>query len=86
MLGVEGVLPDRPVEVLFLDFGDSVRRIRVTWWIDTYSQEFIMMNRVNRALDGAFDKAGIKIPFPTYDLNLKMEDENSSRARQDLVD
>ena len=83
--GVECVLPDRPVDVYFLTFGDSVRRIRVTWWIDSYTLEYIMLDRVNRALEDAFNKAGIEIPFPKYDLNLKMEGENSSRENSDLV-
>jgi len=31
---IEGVLPDKPVDVLFIGFGDSSRNIRVRWWIE----------------------------------------------------
>ena len=32
--GVEGVLPDKPVDVLYNEMGDSSMTIRVRWWID----------------------------------------------------
>ena len=36
---VEGVLPDRPVDAHFHDFGDSARLMRVRWWIDDMHAE-----------------------------------------------
>ena len=76
--GVEGVLPDKPVEIFFLKFGDSSRLVRVRWWIDTYRNEKPMLDKVNTALELALDGAGIELPFNTYDLNLKAEDMNSA--------
>jgi small-conductance mechanosensitive channel len=71
--GVEGVLPDRPVDVLYLSFGGSSREIRVRWWVDHINNRTRVLSQVNMALDRAFDKAGIDTPNLTYDLNLKAE-------------
>ena len=76
--GVEGVLPDKPVDVFFLKFGDSTRAMRVRWWIDTIAHEDPMLDKVNAALESALDKAGIDMPFNTYDLNVRMKDEKAS--------
>jgi small-conductance mechanosensitive channel len=71
--GVEGVLPDRPVDVLYLSFGGSSREIRVRWWVDHINNRTRILSQVNMALDRAFEKAGIDTPNLTYDLNLKVQ-------------
>ncbi len=71
--GVEGVLADRPVEVLFRAFGDSGRQVRVQWWIDDVNHQDRVLNQVNSAIEQALDDAGIELPHQTYDLNLKSE-------------
>jgi len=82
--GVDGVLPDKPVNVLFMAFGDSALQIRVRWWVDNVNNRNHILSRVNVALLHALEEAGIDTPNPTYDLNLKMEGENESRAAQAL--
>ena len=72
--GVEGVLPDQPVDVFFVRFGHSDRIMRVRWWIDTIDQIFPMRDRVNAAVESALEEAGIDMPFDTYDLNVKTEE------------
>jgi small-conductance mechanosensitive channel len=84
--GVEGVLPDKPVEVWFMKFGDYARRIRVLWWIDDISHEYPIRNHVNRAIELALSEAGIECPFPTYNLNLGAEAENVGPATRALSD
>jgi small-conductance mechanosensitive channel len=74
--GVEGVLADQPVDILFLKFGDTSRQVRVRWWIDSYINENDTLNKVNTALEAAFKKAGIDMPFDTYNLNVKLEGDN----------
>ena len=37
-----------------------------------------MLDQVNATLESVLDKAGIDMPFNTYDLNVKMEDEKAS--------
>jgi small-conductance mechanosensitive channel len=72
--GVEGVLPDKPVDIYYLKFGDSARLVRVRWWIDTYRDEKRMLDRVNAALEFDLDKAGIELHNNTFDLNVTMNE------------
>jgi small-conductance mechanosensitive channel len=62
--GVEGVLANRPVEALFLEFGPSALLFRVRWWINSYEDTRRMFDRVNSSLYHALKEAGIEIPFP----------------------
>jgi len=70
---VEGVLPDRPVEALFLEFGDSALVFRVRWWLDSYVDTRSMFDRVNTAMYNALNEAGIEIPFPQRVIMHKVE-------------
>ncbi len=67
---VEGVLQDKPIEVYFLEYGDSSRIVRVRWWIRSYDQHRSMQDKVNSALEVALASAGIEMPNPTFDQNL----------------
>jgi small-conductance mechanosensitive channel len=60
---VEGVLPDRPVEALFLEFGDSALIFRVRWWIESYVDTRRMYDRVNTAVYKALN-GGNRDAFP----------------------
>jgi small-conductance mechanosensitive channel len=68
---VEGVLPDRSVEALFLEFGDSSMTFRVRWWLESYVDTRRMFDRVNTALYNALKEENIQLPFPQLDVNLK---------------
>jgi len=81
--GVEGVLADKPVDIFFTKYGDSARQVHVRWWIDSYVSENPVLDKVNQALEVALDKAGIDMPFDTYDLNVKMEDEKTNQVVKD---
>jgi small-conductance mechanosensitive channel len=59
---VEGILLDKPVEVLFMQMGDNGRVIRARWWDQSYVDRIQMINRVNSAIQHALDTAGIEIP------------------------
>lgn len=61
---VDGVLPDKPVEALFLEFGDSALTFRIRWWLDSYVDTRRMFDSVNTAVYQALNEAGIEIPFP----------------------
>jgi MscS family membrane protein len=67
--GVDGVLQDRPVEALFLEFGDSALIFRVRWWLDSYEDTRRMFDRVNTAMYVALKGAGIKLPFPQQEVH-----------------
>ncbi len=73
---VEGVLPERPVEALFLEFGDFALIFRVRWWIESYVDTRRMFDRVNTALYHALKSRGIKIPYPQQDIRLIRQPEN----------
>lgn len=68
---VEGVLPDRPVEALFLEFGDSAMIFRVRWWLESYVDTRRMFDRVNSALYKALENENIQLPFPQMDVHMK---------------
>ncbi len=75
---VEGVLPDRPVEVLFLGYGKSARLITIRWWIATHDQEWSMRDKVNSSMELALIQNGIEIPYPKYDLFVHNEENVES--------
>jgi small-conductance mechanosensitive channel len=79
---VEGVLEDKPVDVLYLQFGDSARLMRVRWWIDNIKNERTMQDRVNTALEIALDKAGMDLPFDTYNLKVDLQGKNPDAVDQ----
>jgi MscS family membrane protein len=79
---VEGVLPDRPVDALYDDMGDSAMVFRVRWWIESYADTRRMFDKVHTALQHALDDAGIDCPFPTQTLNLKMKSEAAEQISQ----
>jgi MscS family membrane protein len=72
---VEGVLPDRPVEALYIEMGDSAMVFRVRWWIESYIDTRRVFDRVHTALQKALDAAGIDMPFPTQTLNVQFRPE-----------
>jgi small conductance mechanosensitive channel len=72
---VEGVLPDKPVDALYVEMGDYAMIYRVRWWIESYVDTRRMYHRVHRSLQRALDDAGIESPFPTQSLNLQVEPE-----------
>ena len=68
---VEGVLPNLPVDALYVEMSPSAMTFRVRWWIDSYVDTRRMFDRVNTALQNALDEAGIEMPFNTYDINIR---------------
>ncbi len=73
---VEGVVPEKLVEALFLSFGDSALIIRVRWWIDTYVDTRQMFDRVNTTIYAALNQANIEIPFPQQDVHFHVDPES----------
>ncbi len=69
---VDGVLPDRKVEALFLEFGASALTFRVRWWLDSYVDTRRMFDKVNTAIYDALNQAGIEMPYPQMDVHHKV--------------
>jgi small-conductance mechanosensitive channel len=70
---VEGVLAGKPVDALYVEMGDTAMVFRVRWWIESYEDTRRMFDRVHTALQERLDEAGIEMPFPTYDVNIKLD-------------
>jgi small-conductance mechanosensitive channel len=66
--GVEGVVADKPAQVLFTGFGDSSNTFRVRWWVATPGERRGSTDRVCAAIQKAADEKGIDMPYPTYSL------------------
>ncbi|MGD9316957.1 MAG: mechanosensitive ion channel family protein [Anaerolineae bacterium] len=77
--GIDGILPDQPVDVLFLEYGVSARVMRVRWWINDMYRERPIIARVNEALEIAFEKAGIEMPVTTRNLIVKVDPETAEQ-------
>jgi MscS family membrane protein len=69
--GVEGVLPEMPVDILFMEFGDSAMILRVRWWIASYVDARRSTDRVNEHIYQALAQAGIELPNPMMTVELK---------------
>jgi len=81
--GVDGVLSDKPVDILYNEMGDSSMSIRVRWWINSFADKRRMYDKVNTAMQKAIDTAGIESPFPTQQLNVSLDAESSSGGSGD---
>jgi small-conductance mechanosensitive channel len=69
---VEGVLPDRPVDALYVEMGDSAMVFRVRWWIESYEDMRRMFDKVHTALQHAFDEERLESPYPTQSVNVRI--------------
>jgi small conductance mechanosensitive channel len=70
---VEGVLPDKNVDVLFTGFGESSNTFRVRWWVASYADKRRVTHKVCTAIQEAADKEGIDMPFTTYTLDNQLK-------------
>jgi MscS family membrane protein len=79
---VEGVLPEKPVDALYNEMGDSAMIFRVRWWIESYVDTRRVVDRVHTALQHALDAAGIESPYPTQNLNVQVDRETDEQLTQ----
>jgi small-conductance mechanosensitive channel len=70
---VDHVLPDRPVDVLYLEMGESAMIFRVRWWIESYVDTRRVEDAVHTAMQKALDAAGIDCPYPTSTIRLEVD-------------
>lgn len=80
--GVEGVVQGLPIDVLFLQFGESALIFRVRWWLDSYVDTRRMFDKVNSAMFDALKKAGIEMPFPQRGVHHKISREQAERLAE----
>ncbi len=68
---VEGVNPDKRIEALFREFGDSALKFHVRAWFPHYVDARRYEDKLNRAIDHHLAEAGIEIPFPQRVVHLR---------------
>ena len=59
-------------------FGDSSLDFELRVWIRNPDRRFEVRNNLNHAIDEAFRKHGVEIPFPQRDLHLRSSDVSLS--------
>ncbi len=69
---LDGILPDKPVDVWFTEFGDSSNTMRVRWWVSSYAEKRRSTDSVNAAIQELANREGIDMPYPTYSLDNKV--------------
>ena len=77
MKQVEGILLDKPIDVLYIEMGDAGMVFRVRWWIESYVDTRRMYDRVNTALQDAFDSAGVEMANLAYDIKILNDPDKS---------
>jgi len=65
------VLRDPSPEVRFDDFGDSSLQFSLLVWVDNPRMDRSVASDLRFAIDAAFQKVDIEIPFPQRDLHLR---------------
>jgi MscS family membrane protein len=81
---LDGVLPDKPVDVWFTEFGDSSMTFRVRWWVASYAEKRRSTDSVNAAIQELAEREGIDMPNPTYTLdnNLQLSDADVDKIAE----
>jgi len=69
--GVQYLLEEPKPSVQFLEFGDSSLNFRLLVWTDRPRRYPAIRSDINYRIDRLFREAGIEIPFPQRDLNLR---------------
>ena len=82
--GVEGVLEDKPVNILFTGFGDSAMDFRVRWWVSTPGEKRAVTDAVCAAIQETAEEKGIDMPNPTYSLDntVRIDTKDASRMSE----
>jgi small-conductance mechanosensitive channel len=85
--GVDGVLADKPVQVLFTGFGDWSNTFRVRWWVATPGEKRGSVDSVCAAIQKTANEKGIDMPVPIYSLDnrVKIRSEDAALAKVPAV-
>jgi len=83
---VEGVLPDKPVDALLVELGDSALKFSVRWWIDSYTDTSFIDDAVHSAILGGLAAAGIESPLNAYDIHLKLPPGEAKKYLREIRD
>ena len=67
----DSVLDEPAPEIRFEDFGESALMFQLLAWIDNPPDDRRIASRLRFAIDDAFRKAGVQIPFPQRDVHMR---------------
>ena len=72
---VEGVAPEKPVDVLVKSITKKTLTFRLRWWLQDYQEGRYAVDKVLRAVYAAMNQAGVETSLDAYDLHVFMEQE-----------
>ena len=70
------VMKDKPVEALFIEYGEWALIFRVRCWIENYVETRRIMDKLNSCLYAALHEAGIEMPSPIRTVYHRVEPEH----------
>jgi small-conductance mechanosensitive channel len=82
---VDGVLVERPIQVLLLEFRENDMVFRVRWWIESYQDYYHVRSRVNKAMIAALKNQDIILPYASV-VDLKLESGDVELRSSELDD
>ncbi|CAA6826544.1 MAG: Unknown protein [uncultured Thiotrichaceae bacterium] len=68
---------DYQIQVLFLEFGESSLNFELRCFVKHVTNRLTVLSNINQEIDRKFRKAGIEIPYPQRDLNIKSSNISS---------
>lgn len=80
---VHGVLPDKPVDVWFIAFGDYSNTVRVRWWVEEYAQKRASTDAVANTIVDVAAREGIDLPDPHSTLDARISYDEDAGMRRD---
>jgi small-conductance mechanosensitive channel len=75
---VEGILDDKPVDVLFIEFDNLARQVRVRWWIADFHTIWTSLDAVNTALEVAFERDKIDLLHDAHIMRVQIENDKET--------
>lgn len=72
------VMEDKPIEALFIEYGDWALIFRVRCWIEHYVETRRIMDKLNSCLYDALHEAGIEMPSPIRTVYHRVDPEHRS--------
>jgi small-conductance mechanosensitive channel len=72
---VDGVVPEKPVDVLLKKVSKGGLTFRLRWWMQSYQEGRYGVNKVLRSVYSALNLAEIEMSLDAYDLNVFIDEE-----------
>jgi potassium efflux system protein len=72
------ILKDPPPVAFFDNFGDSALNLKLTCFLPNLENRWLTIHHLNSAIDRKFKAAGLEIPFPQRDLNVRFDRDSFS--------